>query len=215
MHITPDWAKLAEGPPPKSRFIEAYEAQRQENPELPALSWMPVGLEDISPHLRRAVIVGEDSRFYRHGGVDVEAFKEAMAFNIEHRRLAYGASTITQQTVKNLFLSASRDPLRKWHEFLLALNMEHHLSKERILELYLNVAEFGTGIYGAEAAAQRYWGRRAKNLNAGRAAELAASLPSPRIHNPQTRSKRFYQNKRKIMYWMARNQHATQTRTTR
>ncbi len=116
--------------------------------------------------------------------------------------MAYGGSTISQQTAKNLFLSASRNPLRKWHELLLTLGMEYHLSKDRILELYLNIAEFGPGIYGVEAAARHYWGVPAQHLTRSQAAQIAATLPSPKKHNPATRSARFLAHTNKIIRWM-------------
>lgn len=202
LSILPDWDSLASGPIPQSRFMQRYELNRQHTPQQPAMRWQPVSIDKISPLLRRAVIVAEDSRFYDHDGVDLQALQQAVAYNIEHDTLAYGASTISQQTVKNLFLSASRTPLRKWHELLLTLSMERHLSKKRILELYLNVAEFGPGIYGAEAAARHYWACSAAQLSLPQAVELAATLPNPTDNNPQTRTSRFNRNTHKILRWM-------------
>ncbi len=117
-----------------------------------------------------------------------------MEYNLSKQRMVYGASTISQQTVKNLFLSPSRDPLRKWHELVLTLGMERNLSKQRILEYYLNVAEFGRGIYGVDAAARHYWDVPVYRLGRREAIELAATLPSPVRHNPATRTRAF--NKR-------------------
>lgn len=191
----PDWEKLATGPIPKSSFIQAYEAAEKK----PApLRWQPVPYAQISPWMRRAVIVAEDSRFYSHEGVDLEAMREAIEYNWEQGRVVYGASTISQQTAKNLFLSPSRNPLRKWHELVLTWGMESNLKKRRILELYLNVAEFGPGIYGVEAAARRYWGINAVDLGFEEAIELAATLPSPKHDNPATRTRSFLQRKEKI-----------------
>jgi monofunctional biosynthetic peptidoglycan transglycosylase len=195
----PDWDRLASGPAPKSAFITAYEQRRQADRRLPPLRWQPVPFTRIAPAMRRAVIVAEDSRFYLHEGVDFEALMEAMEHNWEQGRITHGASTISQQTVKNLFLSPSRDPLRKWHELVLTWAMERNLKKRRILELYLNVAEFGPGIYGVEAAARRYWGISAAGLSLEQAVELAATLPSPAQNNPATRSRAFQQRKAKIM----------------
>ncbi len=146
----------------------------------------------------RALIVAEDSRFYSHAGIDMEALKSAMEYNMSEKRFVYGGSTISQQTVKNIFLSASRNPLRKWHELLLTMDMERNLSKKRILELYLNVAEFGRGIYGVEAAARHYWGISAANLSVKQSIQLAATLPSPVAHNPSTRTKTFNRRVKKI-----------------
>jgi monofunctional biosynthetic peptidoglycan transglycosylase len=202
LHIWPDWDAFAQGPVAKSNFILAYEQRRQAQPELPPLQWRPVPMSRIPPHMQRAVIIGEDARFYWHSGFDLIAFREAMDWNIENRRLKYGASTLSQQTVKNMFFSGSRDPLRKWHELVFTFGMEFNVSKDRILETYLNVAEFGPGIYGVEAAARHYWGIPAAQLSVGQAVELAASLPSPRLHNPQTRTPRFLRRAERIYGFM-------------
>ncbi len=198
----PDWGLYSEGPIFKSSFIKTYEHRRHEEGG-PPLRWTPIPLEKMSPHLIRAVVVAEDGRFYSHAGFDKIALEEAMEYNVANRRLAYGASTISQQTVKNLLLTPSRNPLRKWHELLLTLGMEIFLDKDRILELYLNLAEFGPGIYGAEAASRAYWGIPASQLSRRRAAELAASLPSPRENNPRSRTKFFEERARKVMRQVA------------
>jgi monofunctional biosynthetic peptidoglycan transglycosylase len=200
----PDWKKVATGAVPKSNFISDYEKTRVENKELPRLRWQPVPLSTIPKHVVRAVIVAEDSRFYEHSGFDLVAFKDAMHYNFAEGRFALGASTISQQTVKNLFLSASKNPLRKWHELILTWGMEQNLSKARILEIYLNDAEFGTGIFGVQAAAQAYWGVDVGHLSAVQAAELAATLPSPLKNNPATRTKPFENRSRKILSLLAR-----------
>ena len=196
--IWPDWSNYQSGPVETSNFIDRYQSGRQENPEWPSLRWNPVPLESIPEHMMRAVVVAEDSRFYEHKGIDVEAFKEAMQHNWSERRMVYGASTISQQTVKNLFLSPSRSPLRKWHELVITLGMERNLSKQRILELYLNVAEFGRGIYGVDAAARYYWGVPIYRLDKRHAIELAATLPSPVKHNPLTQTRSFQRRVAKI-----------------
>jgi monofunctional biosynthetic peptidoglycan transglycosylase len=121
-----------------------------------------------------------------------------MEYNLSEKRLVYGASTISQQTVKNVFLNPSRNPLRKWHELILTIGMERSLSKKRILEHYINVAEFGRGIYGVDAAARYYWGIPASRLSNRQAIELAATLPSPVDNNPKTRTKSFDRRVRKI-----------------
>lgn len=149
-----------------------------------------VPLKDISPHLRRAVIVAEDGRFYEHMGFDWDAIKEAYAYNMKRHRFSVGASTITMQLARNLFLSPAKTPSRKLRELLIALKMELLLSKDRILELYLNSIEWGNGIFGAEAASQHYFGINAKNLDAEQAIFLAAILPRPlyyekRPHDPR------------------------------
>ncbi|MFZ9038717.1 MAG: transglycosylase domain-containing protein [Gammaproteobacteria bacterium] len=164
--IWPDWGAYRHGPIQRSQFIRDYERERRQRSDWPQLRWRPVAIDRIPKHLVRAVIVAEDSRFFEHEGVDLEALKEAMEYNLSQQRLAYGASTLSQQTVKNLFLSPSRNPLRKWHELVLTLAMERSLSKRRILEYYLNVAEFGRGIYGVDAAARFYWNVRVARIPA-------------------------------------------------
>ena len=190
-HIWPDWEQFAQGPLTKSRFIQRYEARRQQDLSLPPLQWQPVSLNRIPQYVQRAVIVGEDARFYSHHGFDLIALREAMSYNLQVGRLKYGASTLSQQTVKNMYFTASRNPLRKWHELILTLGMEFTVSKKRILMTYLNIAEFGEGIYGVEAAARHYWGSSVSELDDWQAAQLAASLPSPVKHNPATRTTRF------------------------
>lgn len=168
--------------------------------------YKPVPLSAIAPAMRRAVLVSEDHRFYEHDGFDVLEMRKALgyprdSFDIvdarDRRDLARavrrtfasdremrGASTITQQLAKNLYLSPSRNPLRKVKEAVTAARLELWLSKDRILELYLNTAEFGDEIWGVEAASQAYFGKSAARLTRGEAAALAATLPHPRTSNP-------------------------------
>jgi monofunctional biosynthetic peptidoglycan transglycosylase len=196
--IWPDWSRLASGSIPSSRFIQDYVARQADEPELPALRWTPVPLASIPQHVRRAVIIAEDARFYEHGGFDFDAIREAWEYNVEKGRVVRGASTISQQTAKNMFLHSGRDPLRKWHEAVLTWFMERRLSKSRILEVYLNVAELGRGVYGVEAAARTYWGKPMGALSLREAAELAATLPSPVKSNPRTRTAFFQRHADKI-----------------
>jgi monofunctional biosynthetic peptidoglycan transglycosylase len=125
--------------------------------------------------------------------------KDAWDYNMERGQVLFGASTISQQTAKNLFLNPSRNPVRKWHEIILTLGLERHLSKQRILEIYLNTAEFGRGIYGVQAAAEAYWGIPASQLSVTQAAELAATLPGPVKNNPAARSDFFLRRTKKIL----------------
>ncbi len=189
--IYPDWGLYKDGPVQRSNFIRDYIAQQHQHDDWPELSWDPKPIDQISEHMIRAIVVAEDSRFYSHAGIDLDALQAAMEENLSKKRFVYGGSTISQQTVKNMFLSASRDPLRKWHELVITIGMERNLSKRRILELYLNVAEFGRGIYGVEAASLHYWGISSGELSARQAIELAATLPSPVKHNPSTRTRTF------------------------
>jgi monofunctional biosynthetic peptidoglycan transglycosylase len=196
--IWPQWELYRMGPIQRSSFIRDYESERHHKPDWPKLRWNPVSIETIPQAMIRAVIAAEDSRFYEHDGIDLEALREAMEYNLSEKRMVYGASTISQQTVKNIFLTPSRNPLRKWHELWLTIGMERNLSKKRILEHYLNVAEFGRGIYGVDAAARYYWGIPVYRLTDRQAIELAATLPSPVKNNPRTATKSFHQRVRKI-----------------
>jgi len=152
----------------------------------------------IPKHMIRALIVAEDARFYSHGGIDTDALKDVMEYNLLKKQFIYGGSTISQQTIKNIFLTPSRNPLRKWHELVLTIGMEMNLTKSRILSLYLNIAEFGRGIYGVNAAAQFYWGIPASRMSVHQAVELAATLPSPVKNNPNTRTRFFLKRVKKI-----------------
>src|SRR5438552_10735927 len=145
-------------------------------------AWVSYGR--ISPALRRAVLVAEDNEFYEHSGVDMKAMQEAIKKDWEKKRMTQGGSTITMQLAKNLYLSSSRNPIRKLKEYLLARSLENHLTKKRILELYLNVVEMGERVYGAEAAARQYFGEPASALSPQQAALLAGCLPNPREMNP-------------------------------
>jgi len=148
------------------------------------------GYAAISPRLRSAVLIGEDDAFYRHEGYDMDQIKESFARNWEKKGFVRGGSTITQQLAKNLYLSTSKNPLRKLREFLIARRMEGELSKRRILEIYLNVIEWGDGIYGAEAASLAYFGKPSKDLGVRESVLLAAVIPNPRRMNPSRPSRR-------------------------
>jgi len=203
--IWPDWKPYIQGPIPKSRFIQTYEEQRGTHNGWPALRWQPVPIASLPPAMLRAVIVAEDSRFYSHGGFDIAAIREAFDYNLDKGRIVRGASTISQQTAKNLFLTPSRNPIRKWHELVLTWALEQNLRKQRILEIYLNSVEFGQGIYGVEAAAQSYWGISAAQLSVVQAAELAASLPSPVKNNPAQRTPFFVKHSQRILSLLGRD----------
>jgi monofunctional glycosyltransferase len=163
-------------------------------------TWTPWG--GISEHLRHAVLTSEDDMFYQHKGIDWDAIQVALERDWKEKRLAYGGSTITQQVAKNLYLSPSRNPLRKVKEALITYRLEKELGKRRIFEIYLNIAEWGKGIFGAEAAARAYFGKSAADLNAEEAAALAAVLPNPRRWNPASDSKYVARNSRRIMQRM-------------
>jgi monofunctional biosynthetic peptidoglycan transglycosylase len=141
-----------------------------------------ISLPRISKNLIDAVIVAEDGAFYSHGGVDWFEVRESIEKNIDERRAARGASTITQQLAKNLFLSTSKDPIRKLKELIITLLLENRLGKDRILEIYLNVIEWGRGVFGIEAAAQTFFGKSASALTLEEAVRLASVIPSPLRH---------------------------------
>jgi monofunctional biosynthetic peptidoglycan transglycosylase len=149
--------------------------------------WVP--FSRISKNLVDAVVVAEDGMFYSHGGVDWFEVGESIEKNIDERRAARGASTITQQLAKNLYLSTSKDPLRKLKELIITLLLENQLSKNRILEIYLNVIEWGRGVFGVEAASQTYFGKPASLLSLEEAIRLAAVIPSPLRHRANDNSR--------------------------
>lgn len=180
----PDVRVLKRHNPDTTAYIELRKAQAARAGKKLKLrqQWVPVGA--ISEHLVHAVLIAEDEAFYRHHGVDWVQLKGAALEDIKRRRLALGGSTITQQTARNLYLSPSKNPFRKAKELLIARRLERELGKRRILELYLNIAEWGKGIFGAEAASQFYFGKPASALTPDEAAAMAAVLPSPRRWNP-------------------------------
>ena len=144
-------------------------------------AWIPYAR--LSPHLKRAIVAAEDARFVDHEGFDWEAIEKAREKNRQKGKVVAGGSTISQQLAKNLFLSAERTPWRKGQEALITVMIEHLMDKRRILEIYLNVIEWGDGVFGAEAAARHYFGRHASDLGPEEAARLAAMVPNPRYYD--------------------------------
>ena len=165
--------------PTSTSFMRHQMAQLQEkNPNaVMKQTWVPY--VKISNNLKRAIIASEDANFTEHEGVDWEALQRAYEKNNRKGKVVAGGSTITQQLAKNLFLSGERSYWRKGQEFIITYMLEFWMEKERIFEIYLNVVEWGNGVYGAEAAAQHYYGIPASALNMGQAAHLAVMLPSP------------------------------------
>jgi len=158
-----------------------------------------VPLEKISRHVRRAVLIAEDRKFYRHGGVDWKAMERAWKLNVKSDRIRFGGSTITMQLAKNLFFRLDRSYFRKAEEIIIAMRMEKILSKKRILELYLNVIEFGEGIFGVEEAARVYFGKSASRLTRSEAARLVACIPCPIRHHPNDGSSWVRRRARRIL----------------
>jgi monofunctional biosynthetic peptidoglycan transglycosylase len=174
---------LTEYDPGTTAFMDArLDALRAKNPAA-RIRRNPVPYERISIHLKRAVVAAEDAKFLDHEGFDWEAIQKAMTKNEQQKKVVAGASTISQQLAKNLFLSGERSWLRKGEEAIITWMMERMLSKRRILELYLNVAEWGEGVFGAEAASRYHFGVPASALGPEQAAWLAAILPSPRRYD--------------------------------
>ncbi len=159
--------------------------------------WVPIS--QISPYMVKAVLIAEDDKFYSHEGFDFEAMQKAVEKDIKLGKMKYGGSTISQQLAKNLFLSPSKNPLRKAKEVILTWRLENNLSKRRILEIYLNVAEWGDGIFGVEAASRHYFGKSAADLTPMEAARLAVVLPNPLKLNPTGTSK-YVEKRAEIVY---------------
>ena len=190
--------------PASSAFMRAGLERLQEKDPKARLRHQWVPYEKISIHLKRAIIAAEDSKFLDHEGFDIEGIQTAVEKNLKKGRLVAGGSTISQQLAKNLFLSSERSFLRKGQEAVITLMIETTWSKRRILEVYLNIIEWGDGIYGAEAASRRYYRKSAASLTSGQAAALAAMVPNPRwfednrasgkyVRRVATISKRMYQ----------------------
>ncbi len=164
------------------------EALRAKNPGA-ELKHRWADYDRISAHLKRAVVSAEDAKFIDHEGFDWEGIQRALEKNQQRGKVVAGGSTISQQLAKNLFLSGERSWLRKGQEAVVTVMLEAVMSKRRILELYLNVAEWGEGVFGAEAAARHYYGVSAANLSPAQAARLAAMLPRPRFYDRNRGSK--------------------------
>ena len=180
----PDVAKLKRRHPAITSFMEyrMQEWERQGRKKKARQFW--TDLSRVSPYVIKAVIIAEDDKFWSHEGFDFEAMQKALLKDIKKRKFKAGGSTISQQLVKNLYLSPEKSPLRKIKEAIITWRMERRLSKRRIIEIYLNVAEWGDGIFGIEAAARHYYGKPALYLTAEEAARLAAVLPNPRKYMP-------------------------------
>jgi monofunctional glycosyltransferase len=188
--------------PTSTRFMrEQHAALRLKDP-IARIDHRWVPYERISPHLKRAVIAAEDARFNDHEGVDWAAIEQAFERNRDRGRVTHGGSTITMQLAKNLFLTGERSYLRKAQEVVLAYMLETVLDKRRILEIYLNVAEWGVGIFGCEAAAQRHFDTSADRLGPQEAARLAAMLPQPRHFHRNPTSEVLDRRAAMISRWM-------------
>jgi monofunctional biosynthetic peptidoglycan transglycosylase len=176
------WWWVGHNPESTSFMRHQLSVLREKNPKAQLQhKWVPYSR--ISNNLKRAVIASEDSNFAEHEGIDWEAMEKAYEKNAKKGKVVAGGSTISQQLAKNLFLSGERSYLRKAQEIVITYMLEFLMDKERILEIYLNVVEWGTGVFGAEAAAQHYYGISAAALNPAQAARLAVMLPRPRYYD--------------------------------
>ena len=169
--------------PSSTAFMEAsLERLRERKPDA-VLRHQWVHYDKVSPHLKRAIVAAEDAKFAEHEGFDWEAIEKALEKNRRKGKVVAGGSTISQQLAKNLFLSGDRSPWRKGQEALITVMIEKVMDKRRILEIYLNVIEWGDGVFGAEAAARHYYGTNAAALEAEQSARLAAMVPNPRFYD--------------------------------
>jgi len=195
----PDVASLRTENPSTTAFIEMYREAQRNAGRSDVVDWETVPYDRISPNLKRAVVASEDTEFFFHDGFSSHEMKEAVKKAIRDREAPRGASTITQQVAKNLWLTPRRSLTRKIREAMLTRQLEKHLSKERILDLHLNIAEFGPGIYGAEAAARHYFGVPASGLGPRQGAMLAAGLPRPKRWNPASNSEYYRASVERIL----------------
>ncbi|MFZ5374613.1 MAG: monofunctional biosynthetic peptidoglycan transglycosylase [Campylobacterota bacterium] len=194
----PDVSDLKEERPVPTAFMEYRQDQWAEENRDRELQHKWVSLSQISPNVLKAVLIAEDDKFWNHDGFDVGGMEQAIERSLEKGTIA-GGSTISQQLSKNLYLSPSKNPVRKLKEAILTWRIENTLSKRRILEIYLNVAEWGDGIFGIEAAARHYYGKSAKHLSGREAARLAAVLPNPLKYDP-TGNQKYVKNRARIIY---------------
>jgi monofunctional biosynthetic peptidoglycan transglycosylase len=195
---------LAKKAPGRTALMRQREAEAKAAGRRPRFEQSVVPVARISRNLIHAVISAEDQKFFGHEGVDWEAIQASIEKDIEKRRFAVGGSTISQQLVKNLFFGTRKSLTRKLREALVVRWLEADLSKRRILELYLNLIEWGDGVYGCEAAARRYYGKPAADLTEEEAAGLAGMIPNPRRIHPELSPARFVRAQKRVVWLMAR-----------
>lgn len=203
----PNGSEFIRKNPQTTALIRQRTAEYRKAGKKVTVQWKWVPISKISSNIIHAVILAEDSRFYEHIGFDVEAIKYALEKNMKRKKYAVGGSTITQQLAKNLYLSTKKSIPRKAQELIIAFKMDRCLSKRRILEIYLNVIEFGRGIYGVEAASQHYFGKSAANLSIGEASRLISIMPSPRRHSPYDGSRFTERRRKRLLNWLYKTGH--------
>jgi monofunctional biosynthetic peptidoglycan transglycosylase len=198
--VYPDVSDLKKEKPKKTAFMKYREREWEREGKKYKVNQKWVPLSAISPFLIKAVLIGEDDKFWQHEGFDYEAMQKAIEKDIKAKKFKLGGSTISQQLTKNLYLSPSKNPVRKLREAIITYRMEKAISKKRILELYLNVAEWGDrGIFGIEAASRHYYGKSASMLNPEESSRLASVLPNPRKFDPLGASK-YVQTRSRLIY---------------
>ena len=197
--IYPVVSTLKKENPKKTSFMEYREEEWEREGKKIKIRQIWIPYSSISPYLVKAVLIAEDDKFWSHEGFDFDAIEKAIERDIRQKKFKFGGSTISQQLAKNLYLTPSKNPLRKVKEAILTWRIERTLSKKRILELYLNVAEWGEGIFGIEAASRHYYGKPASDLTPEEAARLASVLPNPRRYKPISDSK-YVGNRSRIIY---------------
>jgi monofunctional biosynthetic peptidoglycan transglycosylase len=197
--VYPDVSKLKKENPKKTSFMEYREEEWKKKGKKVRIQKKWVSLSQISPYLMKAVIIAEDDKFWSHKGFDLDAIQKALEKDLEKGKFKFGGSTISQQLVKNLYLTPSKNPLRKLKEAIITWRLERALNKRRILELYLNVVEWGEGIFGIEAAAHHFYGKPASALSPQEASRLAAVLPNPRRYRPNG-SSQYVEKRATIIY---------------
>jgi len=197
--LIPDPSKLKKENPKKTALMEYRKKASKEKGKVYRIyqSWVP--FSKISPYLIKAVLIAEDDKFWRHEGFDYEAIQKAIEKDLKAKKFKFGGSTITQQLAKNLYLSPEKSMIRKIPEAFITWRIEKVLSKRRILELYLNIAEWGEGIFGAEAASRHYFGKPSSQLTPEEAARLASVLPNPKKYNP-VGDQRYVTNRSNLIY---------------
>ena len=195
----PDVRPLIRSNPTTTAFIRIRADEARAKGHVPRRVQRWVGYTHVSSDLKRAVLVAEDDAFFQHEGVDLVQLQESIEIDWARGRFTRGASTITQQLAKNLYLSPSKNPLRKLRELIIARRLEAELKKARILELYLNVIEWGDGVYGAEAAAQTYFHQPAATLAPEESALLAGAIINPRLLNPARPNARLLRRQQLIL----------------
>ena len=197
--VYPVVSTLKKENPKKSSFMEYREREWEREGKKIKIRQVWTPLSRISPYLVKAVLIAEDDKFWSHEGFDIEALQKAVEKDIKQKKFKFGGSTISQQLAKNLYLTPSKNPLRKVKEAIITWRIERTLSKKRILELYLNIAEWGEGIFGVEAASRYYYNKPASDLTPEEAARLASVLPNPRRYKPVGDSK-YVENRSRIIY---------------